>query len=83
MLFQERSSQFSKEKISTAMEAIMSFSEIINPEIKMNVIKSDPNEPKEKRENDPISQHLRQPLASLLADSPRSQAYLSCNLSTS
>ncbi len=61
----------------------MSFSEIINPEIKMNVIKSDPDEPKEKRDSDLISQHLGQPLASLLADSPRSQAYLSCNLSTS
>ncbi len=33
---------FTKEKISTAMEAIMSFSEIINPEIKVDVIKSDP-----------------------------------------
>ncbi len=37
---------FSKEKISTAMEAIMSFSEIINPEIKVNVIKSDPDDNK-------------------------------------
>ena len=67
------------------MEAIMSFSEIINPEIKVNAIKSDPDEPKEKRENDPISQHLRQqqPLAPPVVGSPRSQAYLSCNLSTS
>ena len=37
---------FTKEKISTAMEAIMSFSEIINPEIKVNVIKSDPDDNK-------------------------------------
>lgn len=37
---------FSKEKISTAMEAIMSFSEIINPEIRVDVIKPDPDDNK-------------------------------------
>lgn len=37
---------FSTQKISSAMEAIMSFSEIINPEIKVDVIKSDPDDNK-------------------------------------
>jgi putative PIN family toxin of toxin-antitoxin system len=37
---------FTKQKISSAMEAILSFSEIINPEIKVDVIKSDPDDNK-------------------------------------
>jgi len=37
---------FSTQKISLAMEAILSFSEIINPEIKVDVIKSDPDDNK-------------------------------------
>ncbi len=37
---------FSTQKISSAMEAIMSFSEIINPELKVDVIKSDPDDNK-------------------------------------
>ncbi len=37
---------FSTQKISSAMEAILSFSEIINPEIKVDVIKSDPDDNK-------------------------------------
>lgn len=37
---------FSKQKISSALEAILSFSEIINPEIKVDVIKSDPDDNK-------------------------------------
>jgi putative PIN family toxin of toxin-antitoxin system len=37
---------FTKQKISLAMEAILSFSEIINPEIKVDVIKSDPDDNK-------------------------------------
>ena len=37
---------FSTQKISSAMEAILSFSEIINPDIKVDVIKSDPDDNK-------------------------------------
>lgn len=37
---------FSTQKISSAMEAILSFSEIINPGIKVDVIKSDPDDNK-------------------------------------
>ena len=37
---------FTKQKISSAMEAILSFSEIINPEIKVDIIKSDPDDNK-------------------------------------
>ncbi|MCZ7400335.1 MAG: putative toxin-antitoxin system toxin component, PIN family [Candidatus Methanoperedens sp.] len=37
---------FTKQKISLAIEAILSFSEIINPEIKVNIIKSDPEDNK-------------------------------------
>jgi len=37
---------FSNQKISSAMEAILSFSEIVNPEIKVDVIKSDPDDNK-------------------------------------
>jgi putative PIN family toxin of toxin-antitoxin system len=37
---------FTKQKINSAMEAILSFSEIINPEIKVDVIKSDPDDNK-------------------------------------
>ena len=37
---------FSDEEISTIMEAIISVSEIVNPEIKIDVIKSDPDDNK-------------------------------------
>ena len=37
---------FTEQKISSAMEAILSFSEIINPGIKVDVIKSDPDDNK-------------------------------------
>jgi putative PIN family toxin of toxin-antitoxin system len=37
---------FTREKIDTALEAILSFSEIIDPEIKVDVIKSDPDDNK-------------------------------------
>jgi putative PIN family toxin of toxin-antitoxin system len=37
---------FTKQKISSALEAILSFSEIIDPEIKVDVIKSDPDDNK-------------------------------------
>ena len=37
---------FSTQKISSAMEAILSYSEIINPGIKLNVIVSDPDDNK-------------------------------------
>ncbi len=34
---------FSGEKINSAIEAILSFSEVVNPEIKLDVVKSDPD----------------------------------------
>ncbi len=37
---------FTIQKISSALEAILSFSEIIDPEIKVDVIKSDPDDNK-------------------------------------
>ncbi len=37
---------FTKEKISIALEAILSFCEIIDPEIKVNIIKADPDDNK-------------------------------------
>ena len=37
---------FTKQKISSALEAILSYSEIINPDIKVDVIKSDPDDNK-------------------------------------
>jgi putative PIN family toxin of toxin-antitoxin system len=37
---------FTEQKISSAMEAILSFCEIINPGIKVDVIKSDPDDNK-------------------------------------
>jgi putative PIN family toxin of toxin-antitoxin system len=37
---------FTKEKINIALEAILSFSEIIDPEIKVDAIKSDPDDNK-------------------------------------
>jgi putative PIN family toxin of toxin-antitoxin system len=37
---------FTEQKISSAMEAILSFSEIINPGIKVDVIKLDPDDNK-------------------------------------
>jgi putative PIN family toxin of toxin-antitoxin system len=37
---------FSNEKIDSAIEAILSFSEVVNPEIKLDVIKSDPDDNK-------------------------------------
>jgi len=37
---------FSSEKIDSAIEAILSFSEVVNPEIKLDVVKSDPDDNK-------------------------------------
>ncbi len=37
---------FTTQKINSAMEAILSFSEIINPGIKVDIIKSDPDDNK-------------------------------------
>jgi putative PIN family toxin of toxin-antitoxin system len=37
---------FSDEKIDSAIEAILSFSEVVNPEIKFDVVKSDPDDNK-------------------------------------
>lgn len=37
---------FSNEKIDSAIEAILSFSEVVNPEIKLDVVKSDPDDNK-------------------------------------
>ncbi len=37
---------FSNEKINSAIEAILSFSEVVNPEIKLDVVKSDPDDNK-------------------------------------
>lgn len=38
--------RFADEEINTIIEAIVSFSEIVNPEIKLDVIKSDPDDNK-------------------------------------
>jgi len=37
---------FTKQKISSALEAILSYSEIINPDIKVDIIKPDPDDNK-------------------------------------
>ncbi|MCZ7400126.1 MAG: putative toxin-antitoxin system toxin component, PIN family [Candidatus Methanoperedens sp.] len=37
---------FTEEEVNTIIEAIISFSEVINPEIKLDVIKSDPDDNK-------------------------------------
>lgn len=37
---------FTKQKISSALEAILSYSEIINPDIKVDIMKSDPDDNK-------------------------------------
>ncbi|MCZ7395109.1 MAG: putative toxin-antitoxin system toxin component, PIN family [Candidatus Methanoperedens sp.] len=37
---------FKEEEVNTIIEAIISFSEVINPEIKLDVIKSDPDDNK-------------------------------------
>jgi putative PIN family toxin of toxin-antitoxin system len=37
---------FTNERINSAMEAILSFSEVVNPGIKLDVIKSDPDDNK-------------------------------------
>lgn len=37
---------FSSEKIDSAIEAILSFSEVVNPEIKLDVVKLDPDDNK-------------------------------------
>ena len=37
---------FSSEKIDSAIEAILSFSEVVNPEIKLDIVKSDPDDNK-------------------------------------
>ncbi|MFZ3167149.1 MAG: putative toxin-antitoxin system toxin component, PIN family [Candidatus Methanoperedens sp.] len=37
---------FSNEKIDSAIEAILSFSEVVNPEIKLDFVKSDPDDNK-------------------------------------